>query len=141
MTSPDYLALLKKNDLSSSNHPPGFDRAVALGEVDQLRTSFESHLGYRPVLDDQVQDATHFAELQMQPKISRELHAVIRFSKFGRLVTILFAEKLGDEKLQLVLHELQKHGYVYVPSEILESPYDGQMQGIETWMTRFFYYV
>jgi hypothetical protein len=140
MESVDFLDLLKRNDFPSIKSPD-FDRARELAAIINLQSSLADCLGFRPLLNDQIQDATHFAELRVRQEISHETSAVIRFSKFGKLTTILRAEKLGNEKLQLVLQELQKHGYVYVPATILESPYDGQIQGIETWMTRFFYYV
>lgn len=140
MASTDYTDLLRKNDLSDLNRPPEFDRGLALERVENLRTSLEECLGFRPVLDDQIQDATHFAELQIKPQINREKCAVIRFSKFGKLVTILFPEEMGAEKFSLVVNEMQRHGYIFIPSEMLDQPYDGRLEGIATWMVRFFYY-
>lgn len=139
----DYLKLLRENDLSELERPPDFNGKEALQAVQQFRHSLEVHLGFLPVLDDSMQDTTHFAELELQPAISNERCSVIRFSKFGKLVTILFPEKTGNEKLSLILHEFQTHGYVYVPAVILESPYNGRQSGIgiSTWMQRFFHYV
>src|ERR1700744_2699631 len=108
MKPDDYFQLLKGNDLPSTEEPLGFDRLNALQEVEEIQSSLESYFGYKPILDPYMQDATHFAELQMQPKISREVCAVIRFSRFGKLVTILFPDKLDNEQLSIVLRELKR---------------------------------
>jgi hypothetical protein len=139
MTSEDYFELLRENDtpIALALAPEGFDILKAKREVLKLQSALESQLGFKPLLDGQIQDATFFEELNIQPKINRNVYAVIRFSKFGRLVTILFPEKLSEEKFTLILNELAEHKYTYIPSLILESPYNGKVIGIETWRHRF----
>jgi hypothetical protein len=110
-------------------------------EVVELQSSLEPIFGFKPLLDGQIQDSTHSEEIRLWPNFKSECRGVIRFSRFGRLVTILFSERLSVEELSQILSELEKHRYVYIPATILESPYDGSWDLTETWMNRYFYYV
>jgi hypothetical protein len=141
MEDADYLALLRENDIPSFEDPPGFDYAKELEDVRNLQISLENHFGFRPSLDDQVQDSPHFAGMGLKRKSDPGPRAVIRFSKFGRMATIVCPEALDAKTIDFAIDELTKHRYVYIPSSVLASHYDGPIEGVETWNSRFFYYI
>jgi hypothetical protein len=133
--------------------PPDFDYPAELAAVDNLRPTFEAIIGHPVDLDRNVQDAAFFSELAYQaaprtmPIGSIILtYVAVRFSCFGRLVTIWgnVPETPISNTLELALAvELENRGYCYVPAATLDEPYSGpnvHAASIATWWLRFFDY-
>jgi hypothetical protein len=65
----------------------------------------------------------------------------LRFSNFGNLVTVTFAEELPELILPQLLESIQRHGFTYVSADELDCPYDGVMSNRSTfrsWWVRYF---
>jgi hypothetical protein len=65
----------------------------------------------------------------------------VRFSNFGRLVTICSLELLDDDEISILVTVLECAGFHYIPEDILDSPYDGVLGGdanLPTWWVRYF---
>jgi hypothetical protein len=81
-------------------------------------------------------------------KVSYTWHATVRFSDFGQLFTILGNNHvLPNIK---VIKYLEKQGFIYIPKEILELPYEGRnkealdrysLERKHTWFNRYFDYI
>jgi hypothetical protein len=55
--------------------------------------------------------------------------------------TVREDESVPAALLKTVIELLEKHGYVYVPSTVLDQPYTGRIPrelGIDTWWIRYF---
>jgi hypothetical protein len=133
--------------------PPDFDYDAELAAVAALRPTLESIVGQPLIIDRSVQDAAFFTELSYRTKprssaIGRVVltYVAIRFSCFGRLVTVWGnveeAPVTGALAGELA-SALRRNGYRYVPAADLEEPYSGShvhAAGIHTWWLRFFDY-
>lgn len=135
--------------------PREFPWDAELGGVRSLQGHLESIVGHALVLDDRIQDASHFAELSWEadPRKVTGLpgqvvltYVAIRFSAFGRLVTIWgnVPEAPVSDGLRTRLNAaLTQAGYVPVPYDDLDSPYTGINRfaaEIGTWWLRYFDY-
>ncbi len=141
MNSINYHIILERHDDPKNiNSPPEFDRSFALTKAKRLVDSLEIALNFRPILDDSIQDGTHYAEVNLWPVLASESHGTIRLSKFGDLATIIDENKIEHSKVGDVIQILQKNEFAYIPASILEKPYDGKIRGIKCWMTRYFHY-
>jgi hypothetical protein len=93
-----YLELLRRfDDPREWECPPDFPWEEEIARVRAVRPRLEEALGQELVLDDQVQDAAHFAELGWSAVPAQDLrsgsyvirhYVAIRFSSFGRLATV-----------------------------------------------------
>ena len=151
---PDLHQRLKELDNSDEWETPyGFDYFRALGEVVHHRPTIEYLLRTKLSLDHQVQDASHFCELdnwdrsQLNPDGGGMLVPIIaiRFSAFDRMFTV-FGRDLEHfaDRLPSLIDHMTKHRYKYVAYADLATPYDGTAKpGTEhwTWFTRFFDYL
>lgn len=141
----DHIELLKRHDDPQRwEYPEGFDYdratkrfatfaddlSVALGH--QLNTESGSH----------IQDASFHSQIYLP--LNDEWRAVMRFSNFGDMVAISDDESVPAQSMKLILDLLTKHGYVYVPSSVLEESYPGTnpgVTGIRDWWIRYFDWV
>lgn len=146
------LATLSKLQAADDPHhceyPPDFDWQESMKRVRTVKPLLEEVAGRHLLLDDQVQDATYFADLRVaeprevngfnQSKISFS----VSFSCFGSLVTISNENVVSDEKLRQMRSVLEAQGFVCVDSALLREPYTGSHSGFNgsTWMDRFFNY-
>jgi len=65
----------------------------------------------------------------------------ILFSNFGNLVTFTMKESLPEKLINKILNALKTNKFKYIDDNELDSPYDGSMQGNETfqtWWDRYF---
>jgi hypothetical protein len=135
--------------------PPDFPWKSALAQVAELQPRLEEVVGQALVLDTNVQDASHFTELSWQtvprpvPGIGKRViltYIAIRFSAFGRLATLwgnVPEAPLDAELCGRIARVLVNAGYVVVPADALDEPYDGTNQfasQIRTWWLRYFDY-
>src|SRR3954451_4308118 len=89
--------ILLRNDIATDvEYPPGFDWHASMVAVKALKPRAEDILGQPLKLDDQVQDASFFAELfvfadgVVDPNgvATMVFKIAIRFSTFGKMATI-----------------------------------------------------
>lgn len=142
--------LMKADVRGAWEYPPQADWAAAIARVRGLKPDLERIVSTQLHLDDQVQDASFFADLGSlstgpteNGTILLSYRICVRFSWFADMFTV-FGDKLSDFDLQAVKDFLEKHGYVYVPANELEQPYDGVNVPYEaelTWWTRYFDYL
>jgi len=152
--------LMLQNDTAAHVEcPPGFDWQVSMAVVKALKPHAERILGQPLKLDDQVQDASFFAELfvledgAINPYGSTALvfKIAIRFSAFGKMATIHTNSTASDVQKYPVAQLaklLEQHGFEYIPAEFLNEPYDGKLKALGhglgmdcTWWCRFFDYM
>jgi hypothetical protein len=130
--------------------PAGFDYVTSLEQVKHFQLRVEEKLRLRLRLDDQVQDASFFAELfeleegGVLPNGTTYLvfKIGIRFSTFGRMVTI-HGNSPKSYPLMALIDLLVEHGFQYMDVESLNETYDGEFRQIQrriSWWDRFFDY-
>ena len=141
----DYLQLLKTHDDSRhSEHPPGFDYVAA--EVRFTKMSEEilsSFPGSRFETGGEIQDASFHGQIFIA---SAGRFALVRVSNFGRFVTFCGDDDdcLGTEARERLLGAFAKHGYTFIPPEVLAAPYEGTCPGVSgfpDWGYRFFEWI
>lgn len=159
MDSRIHEILLQNDDSADVDYPAGFDYRRSMAAVVALKPHAERILGQRLRLDDQVQDASFFAELFVfedgavgsKGVTALVFKVAMRFSAFGRMATIYTnsaASDLGGYPVTGLAELLGQHGFNYIPVESLGERYDGKLQwlhqslgGAATWWYRFFDYV
>ena len=142
------LELLQASDDSTNfEAPPGFDWGGAILEVRGLQLKLELILQRKLELDDQVQDASFFADLSYSQRVasdSIDLVFCFRFSSFGRLFTVYdtCSEELRfpEPIIHRVIEIVEQEGHHYVDSETLDKPYSGTNLYFvgKSWWYRFF---
>lgn len=149
MDSETLSKLQAADDARHAEYPPGVDRQRSIERLHAAWPLLDEIVGRRLSLDDQVQDASYFAELFFAEP--REDHGVRRmqvivsvaFSSFGSLVTICHEDPLSPEMIRRMEAVLAEHGFVGVDSAQLRLPYTGPHPGFagKTWFDRFFNYL
>jgi hypothetical protein len=156
---PDTLrVLLAADDPVQCEAPPGFDWEVEIEKVRELAPVLEHVTGRKFEVDDQVQDASFFAELGTYEDFPdahggklRLAVLAVSFSSFGKLFTVWSAK--GDEGRHIsppppevthrVIDAVRQRGYTYVDAASLDADYSGSnpaMKG-KSWWIRFFDYL
>ncbi|MCB9585307.1 MAG: hypothetical protein H6718_07910 [Polyangiaceae bacterium] len=102
------------------------------------------------VQDASLHDELSITEMARDPASGERQRYVqvtricVSFSNFGRLCTI-HGNNLGDYPLETIEQVIQNELWTLVPSEALDSPYDGLNEALRkhgiTWFTRFFSYL
>jgi hypothetical protein len=153
---PKVHAWLLELDQQGGENPPDFNYFAALGEVVHRQPHWEYILQTKLLLDKDVQDASHFAELSVhsEPTWDSERNANIirgllniRFSNFGRMVAVNGYEvERWNSVLPNFYKILEDQNYAVVSMDILDMPCDGPGPrgtgwGGLTWFGRFFDYL
>jgi hypothetical protein len=130
-----------------------------MAAVKALKPQAERILGQPLKLDNQVQDASFFAELFVFEDGAVGANGAtvmvfkigIRFSTFGKMATIhtnSAASDLSKYPLARLAELIEKQGFQYIPVEALNEPYDGKLKRLDqslgaeaTWWYRFFDYM
>lgn len=151
--------LLQHDSATDVEYPPGFNWQASMAAVKAFKPEAERILDQPLKLDDQVQDASFFAELfvfeegAVRPNGATAMvfKIAIRFSTFGKMATIHTNSAASDLRRYPVarLAELLKQaGFQYIPAESLAERYDGKLKGLDqsvggeaTWWYRFFDYM
>jgi hypothetical protein len=151
--------LLQHDSATDVEYPPGFDWKASMAAVKALKPDAERILGQPLKLDDQVQDASFFAELFVfedgavgsNGVTTMVIKIAIRFSTFGKMATVhtnSAASDLGKYPVARLAELLEQHGFHYVPVDSLGERYDGKLKGLDlsvggepTWWYRFFDYM
>jgi hypothetical protein len=141
----DYLDLLRRHDHSTQwEYPPGFDYLAATGRFARFVEELCAKLGValRSETGARIQDASFHSQVFLP--LPGDQHALIRFSNFGDMAAISDDEPVAEPTMAAVVGLLAKHGYVYVPANVLAQPYTGSnpgVTGIDTWWIRYFDWV
>jgi hypothetical protein len=123
-------------------------------QVRSVQRNLERILGEPMVLDDQIQDATYFAQLAIVDEIetatgpNRLARISIEFSNFGSLATISNPNfRATKDEMDVAAATLKEHAFVCIPDAALDEPYDGKLPGFRnfnggpaTWRDRYFNY-
>ncbi len=138
----DYQELLRRHDHPTHwERPPGFDWQRAENQFAQFVESLSAALGttLHSETGSYIQDASFHSEITLP--LQNPLVAWIRFSNFGDMVTVSNDNPVPEGTLQVIQNLLAQHGYVYIPAEVLHTPYDGHAAGvgwIRSWWIRYF---
>jgi hypothetical protein len=150
-----HQILLSHDSSTDWECPSDFNWESEWEDVRALHPEAEAILGVALRVDDGVQDASFFAELYLLEEgairpsgvIAHLFKIAIRFSSFGRMVTIhsnSARSSLTDYPIHQLIELLQKRGYTYIAPEDLQFPYDGGLPVNDskfTWWYRFFDYL
>lgn len=141
----DFTELLQRHDDPKHwEHPPGFDYKTAERRFAKFTEALSSAVGVplKSETGSLIQDASFHSQIFLP--LREERYALIRFSNFGDMATVSADEPVPAALLETVIELLGKHGYVYVPSRVLDRPYKGKnpgVTGISTWWIRYFDWV
>lgn len=151
---PKLQAWFRGLDGQGWESPDGFDYDDEMARATELIPDLERIIGHALWQDTAVQDASYFTEVAWldqrywTPGKSGAVvpHIAVRFSAFGRMVTIYSGN--GDRKGLMRLEPqmvalLTVRGYACVPKAVLEEAYPGADEWTRnwTWFTRFFDYL
>ena len=144
------LQRLKAADCDACEYPPDFKWEVEMKRVKELVWSLEMSLGVMLKVDDNVQDASYFAEIYHRyldrEKSNWNTSICFMFSNFGGLFTYwsnsLFCRP-DDKYLKEAIKYIESQGFVFVSGDVLEQTYDGLAEGLHgyTWYARYFSYL
>jgi hypothetical protein len=138
--SEDVSMLLKRyDDPVRGECPAGFDYAAARKRAAAFAVSLERRTGkgYMTGLDEQIQDASFHSQVTFP-------HGHLRFSSFGDMIALTPDYDLAPEIVEAIRQLAPKHGYAFLPTELLETSYTGRypgVAGIRTWWIRYFDYL
>ena len=109
----------------------------SLQEQLQLKTNFEGAVFN--------QDASFSIAIILTGYVEERKDAIyqptIRFSNFGRLVTLTWTDMLPESLPDRIRLVLEAHGFHFIPAVALDTNYDGVMaddNAFPTWWTRYF---
>jgi len=146
----DTLQKLRAADQEGYEFPRGFDWRKEMPAVEALVWDLERILGVMLKVDDQIQDASYFAELYNRHlnrgKNYWETSIGFLFSSFGHLFTHgsnTERERPPDDAIRRAVEFIESKGFVFVDADQLDERYDGIMTGLHdrTWMDRYFSYL
>jgi len=145
--------LLAHDSQTDWEMPADFDYWTALAEVRTLGSELSAICGHPLKLDDQVQDASFFADWAAYESAPRPspgvpsgaIHTIIciRFSSFGRMFSIWCDSDVfpiaADTRDRLIGY-LAERDFVFVPDSLLDQPYH-RPEFARDWQIRFFNYL
>ena len=141
----DYLQLLKEyDDPQHSEHPAGFDYAAAEARFSMMAEEILSAFpGSRFETGAEIQDASFHGQIFVA---SAGRFALIRTSNFGGFVTFFGDDDncLSTDAMEKLLGTFAKHGYKFIPTEALSTPYDNAclgVSGFRDWGDRYFEWI
>lgn len=141
----DYLQLFRAyDDPLNSEHPPGFDYAATEARFTKMAEEIASAFpGSRFETGAEIQDASFHGQIFV-PFAGRFM--LVRVSNFGRFVTFFNddVDCLTTEARDRLLGIFAAHDYVFIPPEVLFTPYDGACRGVSglrDWGSRYFEWI
>lgn len=141
--------LLKHDEIGCWETPTNFDydklRAQVIKLVNELETTFDLKFA----LDDQVQDASFFADIRIPHELVNtprtDLGYSLRISNFGNLSTINFLDEYSEATTNKMIEALERSGFLYVNADELDTDYDGIFEQFRnsqaSWFDRYFDYI
>jgi hypothetical protein len=143
----NYDKILRRYDEQGAyEFPSGFPADSFEREAAEACSTLEKQLGRKLKFEGPLfcQDASFGAQcvLHEQPIKDNLIHqSCVRFSKFGRLVSITDTSVIDPIELDKIIQTMASLDYTYIPADILDKPYDGVMAGVTalpTWWIRYF---
>jgi hypothetical protein len=152
MDNSSLLKLMKDLDRAPQprhrENPDGFDYREARKRFLAFVPALNAALGVACEVtpEDRVQDCSFHGEIVLPSEVVIDwdptILTALRFSNFGNFVAVVSEVNVRRNQLPLIGSTLAEYGYVYVPDEVLEEPYDGDMApDIRSWHVRFFDYL
>jgi hypothetical protein len=141
----EYAQLLARHDHPTQwESPPDFDYNAAASRFAAFVQDLSEAIGatVRSETGAEIQDASFHSQAFLPLPANRR--AVIRFSKFGDMVTVGDDERVPASMMKLIVELITRHGYTYVPAIVLNAPYTGSnpgVTGISSWWIRYFDWV
>src|SRR5687768_6570902 len=140
-----YDDLLRRfDDPVRWEYPAGFDDAGAAQRfrrfAEELASVWDKPLTIET--ESHIQDASFHSQIMVPVRDGESV--LVRFSNFGDMATFAEEVAIPDDLRQALLELFEKHGYVYVPAHVLETPYSGGnpgVTGIRDWWIRYFDWV
>ncbi|RYD82725.1 MAG: hypothetical protein EOP84_08975 [Verrucomicrobiaceae bacterium] len=141
--------LVAEDDPFSPYAPPGFDYPGEMAAVAALRLPLETLTGLALKQDTDVDDASFFTDLYVHDPVPCphptageviETFVAVRFSSFGKFFTVWgnsSRRPLSGEMLGRIAALVSEHGFLYVPSSLLDQPHPEW----KSWGTRYFDYL
>jgi len=125
--------------------PPRWDRRAAEAIFVALAQALEQRLGYQCAYEtgSSIQDASFHGQLRLPRELLMDEYIVqLRASNFGHLATIYDDDIVVKQDARAtIVSTLEEFGYIYIPSDVLNTPYTGRNPGVSgsrTWGERFF---
>jgi hypothetical protein len=141
----DYLQLLKRHDdPRHAEQPPDFDRAAAeLRFTKMANEILGAFPGSRFETGAEIQDASFHGQIRVR---LGDRFALVRVSNFGRFIALCGDDDdcLTTDARDRLLAIFTTHGYLFIPSDALAIPYDGENAGVagfKDWGYRYFEWV
>lgn len=143
----DFLQLLQDADSSiRTEYPYGFSIKKADAKFDGFVEALEKKLGCSlPEKENYIgiQDGGFHGMVFLPIHLLNEDYRIsIRVSNFGDFATAYDDDTVVQpEFLSIIIATLEKFGYVYLPSKILNTPYIGKNRGVNgfhSWGHRYF---
>ena len=139
MTEQEARALFRRHDdPRGREHPPHFDRAKATARFQGFVAALDAAAGtHEAESGASIQDASFHAQVFVGT-------GALRFSSFGDMACLTPDCELDEATLAAIRDLCERLGYVFVPTEYAELPYDGSnpgVTGIRDWWIRYFDWV
>ena len=129
--------LRRLDDPVRAEAPAGFDRSNAIARFREFATELAEASTVELVSDTRIEDASFFADLWFGA-------GALRFSCFGDMIALTPDAEPPPSLLEHIRKLATRHGYVFVPTDVLEQPYTGinpGVTGIRDWWIRYFDYL
>lgn len=143
----DFLQLLENADSSIfTERPSGFNIKKADAKFNSFVEALEQKLGCSlPEKENYmgIQDGSFHGMVFLPVHLLKEDYRIsVRVSNFGNFATAYEEDTIVQpETLSTIIATLEEFGYIYIPSEILNTPYTGKNLGVDgfsSWGHRYF---
>jgi len=141
---------LRAADCDAYEYPPNFNWESEMKRVKGLIWNLENRLGVILKVDENVQDASYFAEIYHR-YLDRETNQwntpiSFMFSSFGGLFTQWSNSDFcrpPTKNIEDAVEYIGSQGFVFVSGDVLEQKYDGLATRLHgyTWHARYFSYL
>ena len=138
----DYYDLFRRHDDSTRREfPLGFDCEAAAAKFDRFCSDLATVLGaaLQAESGSSIRDASFHSQIYLP--LPNGSFSLLRFSNFGDMAAIMNDEQVPDPLLETVTMVLFRHGYFFIPTAELNTPYFGRnpdFNGASTWWRRYF---
>lgn len=153
MTTETRKILLEFDEKGRYETPSNFDYKELVNQVAILSNDLQQHFGLTFKINDQVQDASFYCDIQIPHELVLKprpnMGYSIRISNFGRLANISAEERYSAESILTIKKFLERHNFIYLSDDELEHEYDGQFEEfkkilggeVPSWQLRYFNYL
>ncbi len=145
--------LLDLDEIGCYETPSNFDYRELKSQVTELKKSLDTEFDLTFIIDDQVQDASFFCDIQIPKELVMKMQSglgySIRVSNFGRLSTINFEEMYSPQTNSRFKKVLENNGFRNISFGDLDREYDGEFEKFKeilggtrpNWFHRYFDYL